>query len=95
MKSKLRKYNANYISRHQGAVVATSPEAVKLELRARELEESGKFRLAARQWLSVFDAACGDAERAKIAIRREQCITRGNSRRFSEPGCELAGRFIG
>lgn len=95
LKAKLEKYHANYVSRRQSAVVATSPEAMRLEARARELESSGKFRLAARQWLPVFDAAEGDVERARIAMRRDQCITLSNTRRFTETGYEMAGRFIG
>ncbi|WP_395490853.1 PerC family transcriptional regulator [Cedecea davisae] len=95
LKTKLEKYHANYVSRRQSAIVATSPEAIRLEARARELEHGGKFRLAARQWLAVFDAASGDVERARIAMRRDQCITLSNTRRFSEAAYEMAGRFIG
>ena len=95
LKAKLEKYHANYVSRRQSAIVATSPEAMRLEARARELEHCGKFRLAARQWLAVFDAASGDVERARIAMRRDQCITLSNTRRFSEAAYEMAGRFIG
>lgn len=95
MKNKLKKYHADYVSRRQSAVVATSPDALKLEDRARELESEGRYRLAAYQWLKVFDAATGDVERARIAMRREQCITRSNTRRNIDNVGEMAGRFVG
>lgn len=95
MKNKLKKYHADYVSRRQSAVVATSLDALKFEERARELEDEGKYRLAACQWLKVFDAATGDVERARIAMRREQCITRSNIRRNMDNIGEIAGRFVG
>jgi len=93
-KAQLKKYHDNYVSRRQSAVVATSPEALRLEERARELERNGRYRLAARQWLCVFDAASGDVERHRIAMRRDQCITMSNVRRNTEIGIELPGRFV-
>ncbi len=39
--------------------------------------EKGQYRLAARLWLECMDAATGEVERARIAIRRDQCIGRG------------------
>lgn len=95
MKIKLQKYHENYVSRRQSAVVATSLDALKLEDRARELEGEGKYRLAAFQWLKVFDAATGDVERARIAMRREQCITRSNTRKNIDNGGDMAGRYVG
>lgn len=95
MKTKLQKYHDSYVSRRQSAVVATSLDALKLEERARELEDEGKYRLAACQWLKVFDAATCDVERARIAMRREQCITRSNTRRNIDNVGEMAGRFVG
>lgn len=94
MTTKLQKYHEDYVSRRQSAVVSSSLEALELEERARKLEGEGKYRLAAFQWLKVLDAATGDVERARIAMRREQCITRSNTRRITDSG-EMAGRYVG
>lgn len=49
--------------------------------------EKGQYRLAARLWLECMDAATGEVERARIAIRRDQCIGRGNRlRQDAMPG---------
>ncbi|MCN4632368.1 PerC family transcriptional regulator, partial [Escherichia coli] len=50
----------------------------------------GQFRIAAHLWLQCMDVASGDVERARIAVRRDQCITKGNGLRrgdYSGIGC--------
>lgn len=59
-------------------VVAVTPEAMEIESRAIERERRGHYRIAARLWLQCTDAAVGEVERARIAVRRQQCITKGN-----------------
>ncbi|MGA6630007.1 perC transcriptional activator family protein, partial [Klebsiella sp. K792] len=48
---------------------------------------------AARLWLECMDAATGEVERARIAVRRDQCIGKGNGlRRGGYAGiCATAG----
>ena len=46
--------------------------------------------IAAHLWLQCMDVASGDVERARIAVRRDQCITKGNGLRrgdYSGIGC--------
>lgn len=91
MKSKgerLKRYHAQYAKRRQSKNVAVTPEAVEIEQRAIALEEAKKYRLASSVWLRVFDAAADDTERARIAMRRLQCISRGNAMR---PRAEYSG----
>lgn len=55
-----------------------------------EREKKGQFRIAAHLWLQCMDVASGDVERARIAVRRDQCITNGNGLRrgdYSGIGC--------
>jgi PerC transcriptional activator. len=42
--------------------------------KAEALELSGLWRRAARCWLDVMDRSTDDAERERIAQRRERCI---------------------
>ena len=51
------------------------------------------YYLAARLWLECMDAATGEVERARIAVRRDQCIGKGNGlRRGGYAGiCATAG----
>lgn len=51
---------------------------MEIESRAIERERRGHYRIAARLWLQCTDAAVGEVERARIAVRRQQCITKGN-----------------
>lgn len=54
------------------------------------IEKKGQFRIAAHLWLQCMDVASGDVERARIAVRRDQCITNGNGLRrgdYSGIGC--------
>lgn len=86
MKSKqLERYHADYVSmRRVEKTVAVSPEAMEIEKRALAREIAGQYRLASALWLKCFDAALGDVERAKIAVRRDQCITLSNRLRRGE-----------
>ncbi|MGI7011285.1 PerC family transcriptional regulator [Citrobacter braakii] len=77
--TRLEKYHLNYVSQRQASkVVAVTPAAMEVEKRAVERESKGQFRIAARLWLQCLDAAVGEVERARIAVRRQQCITKGN-----------------
>lgn len=77
--TRLEKYHMNKVSqRSNGKVVATTPEAMEIEQRAIARERLGHYRIAARLWLQCLDAASGEVERARIAVRRQQCITKGN-----------------
>ncbi|EOE5651458.1 PerC family transcriptional regulator [Cronobacter sakazakii] len=80
-KTRLERYHENYVTRRLGPQVATSPAAQAIEQRALELEAKGLFRVAAGLWLKCLDAAVGDVERQRIAMRRERCIIRGCARR--------------
>lgn len=42
------------------------------------------YRVAAVQWLKCFDAAVTEVELARIAFRRQVCITKGNGLRRGE-----------
>lgn len=77
--TRLEKYHMNKASqRGTEKVVAVTPEAMEIESRAIERERRGHYRIAARLWLQCLDAAVGEVERARIAVRRQQCITKGN-----------------
>ncbi|EHH7718165.1 PerC family transcriptional regulator [Escherichia coli] len=64
--------------RSPSKVVAVTPAAIEIEKRAIEREKKGQFRIASHLWLQCMDVASGDVERARIAVRRDQCITKGN-----------------
>ena len=84
-KTRLEKYHQNYASvRSIPKRVAISPAAIQYESRAIELESKGMYRVAAVQWLKCFDAAVTEVERARIAFRRQVCITKGNGLRRGE-----------
>ena len=89
--SRLEKYHMNKVSmRRPSKVIAVTPAAIEFEKRAIEREKKGQFRIAASLWLQCMDVASGDVERARIAVRRDQCITKGNSLRrgdYSGIGC--------
>lgn len=77
--NRIEKYHAQYApQRRASKVIAVTPAALAFEQRAIERENKGQYRLAARLWLECMDAATGEVERARIAIRRDQCIGRGN-----------------
>ena len=83
--TRLEKYHLNYVSQRQASkVVAVTPAAMEVEKRAVERESKGQYRIAARLWLLCMDAAVGEVERARIAIRRDQCISKGNGLRRGE-----------
>ena len=76
--------------RRPSKVIAVTPAAIEFEKRAIEREKKGQFRIAAHLWLQCMDVASGDVERARIAVRRDQCITKGNGLRrgdYSGIGC--------
>lgn len=78
--SRLEKYHMNKVSmRSPSKIVAVTPAAIEIEKRAIEREKKGQFRIAAYLWLQCMDVASGDVERARIAVRRDQCITKGNA----------------
>lgn len=77
--NRMEKYHADYVSQRKAPpLVAVTPAAMEIEQRAIARENKGQYRLAARLWLECMDAATGEVERASIAIRRDQCIGRGN-----------------
>jgi hypothetical protein len=83
--TRLEKYHLNYVSQRQvSKVVAVTPAAMEVEKRAVERESKGQYRIAARLWLLCMDAAVGEVERARIAIRRDRCISKGNGLRRGE-----------
>ncbi|RAP73039.1 perC transcriptional activator family protein [Candidatus Erwinia dacicola] len=90
-KTKIERYHEDYVSqRRVERVVAVTPEAMEIESRAIERERRGHYRIAARLWLQCLDAAIGEVERARIAVRRQQCITKGNRTQhldYSGIGC--------
>lgn len=90
-KTKLERYHEDYVSqRRVERVVAVTPEAMEIESRAIDRERRGHYRIAARLWLQCLDAAVGEVERARIAVRRQQCITKGNRKLhmdYSGIGC--------
>ena len=59
--------------RSPSKIVAVTPAAIEIEKRAIEREKKGQFRIAAHLWLQCMDVASGDVERARIAVRRDQC----------------------
>jgi hypothetical protein len=85
--NRMEKYHADYVSQRKAPLVAVTPAAMEIEQRAIARENKGQYRLAARLWLECMDAATGEVERARIAIRRDQCIGRGNRlRQDAMPG---------
>lgn len=83
--TKLQKYHLDYVSQREiSKVVAVTPAAMEIEKRAIERELKGQYRIASRLWLNCMDAATGEVERARIAVRRDQCITKGNGLRRGE-----------
>ncbi|MEW5560641.1 PerC family transcriptional regulator [Enterobacter asburiae] len=83
--SKTEKYHLDYVSlRRIEQVVAVTPAAMDIEKRAIDREKKGQFRIAARLWLECMDVAKGEVERAKIAVRRDQCISRSMGLRRGE-----------
>ena len=79
------KYHAQYApQRRASKVIAVTPAAMEVEQRAIERESKGQYRLAARLWLECMDAAMGEVERDRIAVRRNQCISHGNGLRRGE-----------
>ncbi|EMX0849468.1 hypothetical protein AAF302_000674 [Pluralibacter gergoviae] len=89
--SKAEKYQRDYVSaKRVEKTIAVTEAAIEIEKKAILREKSGQFHLAARLWLECMDAATGEVERARIAVRRTQCITRGSGRRrgeYSGIGC--------
>ncbi|HHS9967655.1 TPA: PerC family transcriptional regulator [Raoultella ornithinolytica] len=80
--NRAEKYHAQYApQRRASKVIAVTPAAMEVEKRAISRENKGQYRLAARLWLECMDAAMGEVERARIAVRRDQCIGRGNGLR--------------
>ncbi len=80
--TRLEKYHLNYVSQRQASkAVAVTPAAMEVEKRAIARESKGQFRIAAHLWLQCMDVASGDVERARIAVRRDQCITKSNGLR--------------
>lgn len=90
MRKNIEQYNARKLAiYHRSKVsmraiektVAVTPAAKEIEQLAIEQEKAGKFRRASYLWLQCMDVAQNEVERAKIAIRRDQCITRSNGLR--------------
>ncbi|EFM0018057.1 PerC family transcriptional regulator [Escherichia coli] len=77
--TRLEKHHMNKATqRGTEKVVSVTPDALEIESRAIERERRGHYRIAARLWLQCMDVAVGEVERARIAVRRQQCITKGN-----------------
>lgn len=76
---KMEAYRNNHVStRRVEKTVAVTPAAKEMERKAIELEKAGLFRRASLLWLKCLDMAQTEVERAKIAVRRDQCISRSN-----------------
>ncbi|MDX1834609.1 transcriptional regulator [Escherichia coli] len=76
--------------RSPSKVVAVTPAAIEIEKRAIEREKKGSSALPPTFGFQCMDVASGDVERARIAVRRDQCITKGNGLRrgdYSGIGC--------
>lgn len=88
--SRLEKYHMNKVSmRSPSKVVAVTPAAIEIE-NARLKERKRAVPHCRLLWLQCMDVASGDVERARIAVRRDQCITKGNGLRrgdYSGIGC--------
>lgn len=83
--NRIEKYHAQYApQRRASKVISVTPAAIAIEQRAIERENKGQYRLAARLWLECMDAAMGEVERDRIAVRRNQCISHGNGLRRGE-----------
>ncbi|MET5960870.1 PerC family transcriptional regulator [Citrobacter amalonaticus] len=83
--TKLQKYHLDHVSKSEvSKVIAVTPAAMEIEKRAIAREKKGHFRVAARLWLLCMDAAKGEVERHKIAVRRDQCITKSNGLRCGD-----------
>lgn len=83
--TRLEKYHLNKAShRSTEKVIAVTAAAMEVEKRAVDRESKGQYRIAARLWLLCMDVAVGEVERARIAIRRDQCISKGNGLRRGE-----------
>ena len=83
--TRLEKYHMEKVTqRSTGNVIAVTPEAMKIENMALARESRGHYRIAARLWLLCMDAAAGEVERARIAVRRGKCIERSNGLRSGD-----------
>lgn len=57
---------------------------------AEHLEKSGKWRRAAREWLSAMDSTKDEGARDKAAARREYCISCGRvGAEYDTPGIRV------
>ncbi|NYY78150.1 transcriptional regulator [Escherichia coli] len=75
--------------RSPSKIVAVTPAAIEIE-NARLKERKRAIPHCRSPWLQCMDVASGDVERARIAVRRDQCITKGNGLRrgdYSGIGC--------
>lgn len=61
--------------------VAVTPAAKEMEQQALLREQAGLYRRASYFWLRCLDMAQTEVERARIAVRRDQCISRSNGLR--------------
>ncbi|ROU17822.1 PerC family transcriptional regulator [Kluyvera ascorbata] len=83
--TRLEKYHMDKVTQRGTAkVVSVIPCAVKIENMAIEQERRGHYRVAARLWLLCMDAASGEIERSRIAVRRGKCIERSNGLRSGD-----------
>jgi len=87
-KSRLEKHHEEKVLARPapGAPVAVTPAAMEIEKLAIAREERGQYRVAAGLWLKCMDKACGEVERARIAVRRQRCIGFSNGRRGEYSG---------
>lgn len=83
--TRLENYHMEKVTqRSTGKVVSVTPGAVKIENMAIEQERRGHYRVASRLWLLCMDAASGEIERSRIAVRRGKCIERSNGLRSGD-----------
>ena len=83
--SKLQKYHEDYVAqRRVSKIVSITPAAMEIEKQAISRELKGQYRLAAHLWLQCMDVATGEIERARIAVRRGQCIDRSKGLRSGD-----------
>ncbi len=82
--NRMEKYHADYVSQRKAPPRRRNAGGNGDRAARYCSREKGQYRLAARLWLECMDAATGEVERARIAIRRDQCIGRGNRLRH---GC--------
>ncbi|MHA8112819.1 PerC family transcriptional regulator [Kosakonia cowanii] len=90
MRKNVEQYNAKKLAHYHSTkvavrqvqkCVAVTPAAKEMEQQALLREQAGLYRRASYFWLRCLDMAQTEVERARIAVRRDQCIARSNGLR--------------